>query len=652
MNNLKFSLLLCISWFIITQVSAQCPACMQENDRILNGDFESGNVGFTSSLDYVTFFPFICTLCTENNYAIGNNATLFHSDFTGNDHTNPPSGDFFIANAPGSAGTSVWCQELTVYPQTDYTLTFWARDVADNANPHPLALLIPVFNSVAADDTLIAQGGWSSLTTTWNSGETTVLSLCIIDVQTETGGNDFGLDDISLTACEPIVLSQPAFAGFDTTLCSNTPLEIGINPLSGYNYSWDVSFGLSSTDVGNPTVNIENTSDSVFYISYVVERDSANVGCLASDTVNISILPIHDVFIGNDTTLCALDTIQLSVPSLWETIQWSNGETSNATSAGIGEHSILVTRGQCTKSDAILISAVVVESTNLPDSIHHCNTSPLLLEAPMQGTWLWNGNVAPNPIVADTTAIYYFDYTSNGCSVTDTLEISLFEQHFALLSTDTILCDGTSALLQSAFAGSWNTGIFAETISINQSGAYSITVENGPCVSYDTIAVYPIAQPVVSLGNDTTFCEDYPIVLDAFAPQHSEYLWSTGDTSATVATAGTGLYSVVVSNRCGVASDEIAIDNFQCSWEIFVPSCFTPNEDTFNESWFVSGYNIASMQVWIYNRLGEAIFYSPDGKVGWAPGIAVGDDVYNYRIQAITYNGEEVVKTGGIYLVR
>jgi hypothetical protein len=30
----------------------------------------------------------------------------------------------------------------------------------------------------------------------------------------------------------------------------------------------------------------------------------------------------------------------------------------------------------------------------------------------------------------------------------------------------------------------------------------------------------------------------------------------------------------------------------------------------------------------------------------------VGDDVYNYRIQAITYNGEEVVKTGGIYLVR
>lgn len=652
MNSLKFSLIICISWIIITRMNAQCPACMQENNRILNGDFESGNVGFTSSLDYVTFFPFICTLCPENNYAIGNNATLFHGDFTGNDHTNPPTGDFFIANAPGSSGTSVWCQELTVYPQTDYTLTFWARDVADNPNPHPLALLIPVFNGVTADDTLIAEGGWSSLTTTWNSGETTVLNLCIIDVQTETGGNDFGLDDISLTACEPIVLSQPAFAGIDTTLCSNTPLEIGVNPLSGYNYSWNTSYGLSSTDIGNPIVSIENTSDSIFQISYMVERDSANVGCLAADTIHISILPIHDVFIGNDTTLCALDTIQLSVPSLWETLQWSNGSTSQVTQFGIGEHSILVTQGQCTKSDSILISAVAFESTNLPDTIRHCNTSPLLLEAPMTGTWLWNGNVAPNPIFADTSAIYYFAYTSNGCSVTDTLELSLFEQHFALLSTDTILCEGTSALLQSAYAGSWNTGIFAQTITIDQSGVYSIIVENGPCVTYDTIAVYPIALPLVTLGSDTTFCEDYPIVLDAYAMQHSEYLWSTGDTSATLATAGSGLYSVVVSNRCGEASDEIAIDNFQCSWEIFVPSCFTPNEDTFNESWFASGYNIASMQVWIYNRLGEAIFYTPDGTDGWNPGIGIGDDTYNYRIQAITYNGEEVVKTGVIYLVR
>ncbi|MFN5621476.1 MAG: hypothetical protein ACK478_09255 [Flavobacteriales bacterium] len=599
MNSLKLLLLFCLFFIRLEQLNAQCPACMQENNRIVNGDFENGNVGFSSSLDYVTFFPFICTLCPENNYAIGNNATLFNSDFTGNDHTNPPAGDFFIANAPGSAGTSVWCQDLTVYPQTTYTLTFWARDVADNSNPHPLALLIPVFNGIAEDDTLVAQGGWSSLTVTWNSGNVTTLSLCIIDVQTETGGNDFGLDDITLTACEPIQLTQPAFAGNDTTLCSNTPLVIGINPITGYSYTWNNAEGLSSVSLSNPTVNIENTSDSILHVSYIVQRDSANVGCLASDTIQLSILPIYDVFIGNDTSLCALDAVELSVPPLWESVEWSDGNSALSSLFGIGQHSIVVTQGECTKSDSILVSAVEVETTGFPDTIFHCATTDLVLEAPMDGIWMWNQTSAPNPIVADTSATYQFTYISSGCNVIDTLEVRLFEELFAQLSTDTILCEGTSAIIQSAYAGSWNTGLFGETLTIDTAGEYFILVENGPCMTTDSITVYPLALPFVSLGNDTTFCEDFPIVLDAFAEQHSAYLWSTGDTTATITSGGSGAYSVSAYNACGSFNDEILIDNFSCSWELFVPSCFTPNEDTFNESWFVTGYNINSMQVWI-----------------------------------------------------
>jgi gliding motility-associated-like protein len=652
MNSVKFSLLLCFLGAFIDKLNAQCPACMSENNRIINGDFESGNVGFTSTLNYVTFFPFICTLCPENNYAIGNNATLFHNDFIGNDHTNPPSGDFFIANAPGIPGTAVWCQELTVYPQTTYTLTFWARDVADNPDTHPLAKLVPVFNGISANDTLIAEGGWSSLVTSWNSGEATTLSLCIIDLQTETGGNDFGLDDITLTACEPIILAQPAFAGNDTTLCSNTPLEIGISPMSGYDYSWINSSALSSTTIANPLVQIENTTDSVMHVSLIVERDSANVGCLAADTIQLSILPIHDVFIGNDTIICSTDAVALSVPSLWEAVQWSNGSMAHEILIGIGQHSIEVMQGQCAKTDSILISAVEIEPTGLPDTIRHCATSPLLLDAPMAGTWMWNEASAPDPVVADTTATYTFSYTSAGCSVEDTLQVILFDELYAQLSTDTILCEGTSAVLHSAIAGSWNTGVYGNSLTIDTSGEYSINIANGPCLTSDTIAVFAIAQPLVELGTDTTFCEDYPIELSAFAPQHSQYIWSTGDTTATITTAGSGVYSVSATNRCGSFADEIVIENFSCNWELFVPSCFTPNEDTFNESWLVTGYNINTMQVRIYNRFGEAIFYSPDGKEGWTPGAGIGDDVYNYRIQAITYDGKEVVKTGIIYLVR
>ena len=142
--------------FYAAQAWSQCQACESLQDRIINGDFENGNVGFSSSFDYVTFFPFICTLCPENTYAIGNNATLFHSGFTGTDHTNPPSGDFFIANAPGQVGAEVWCQSVNVLPQTTYTYTFWARDIANNNKPHPLAVLRPSFNGEIATDSLLA----------------------------------------------------------------------------------------------------------------------------------------------------------------------------------------------------------------------------------------------------------------------------------------------------------------------------------------------------------------------------------------------------------------------------------------------------------------------------------------------------------------
>ncbi|MFM7233442.1 MAG: hypothetical protein ACKOZM_02550, partial [Flavobacteriales bacterium] len=329
---------------------AQCGACETYVNRVVNGDFENGNSGFSSSLNYVTFFPFICTLCPENNYAIGNNATLFHSGFTGNDHTNPPTGDFFIANAPGQSGVSVWCQSVEVSPQTTYTFTFWARDVANNNNPHPLAVLRPSFNGIVASDSLLAQGGWSSLSVEWFSDNSTSLDLCIIDFQSQTGGNDFGLDDISLTACEPIVLSQPAFAGNDTTLCSRDVMTLGTTPTAGYTYSWTISSALSSTSIANPQFVVNNTTGIPQEFELIVTRDSSGVGCTASDTIAVVVLPMNELNLGEDIVLCSGDSISINC-GIWDSVVWSNGAISNEIIVTSGEYSVEVFSGVCSESD-------------------------------------------------------------------------------------------------------------------------------------------------------------------------------------------------------------------------------------------------------------------------------------------------------------
>lgn len=647
----KIALLLFAALFIGEVLYSQCEACQSLNDRIINGSFENGTTGFNSSLDYVTFFPFVCTLCPENSFAIGNNATLFHSGFSGTDHTNPPSGDFFIANAPGEAGVAVWCQSIGVLPQTLYTFTFWARDVANNNNPHPLAVLRPSFNGSLATDSLIAQGGWSSLSTTWFSDATSILDVCIFDFQSQTGGNDFGLDDISLTACEPIQLSQAPFAGNDTVICSQDLLGLGALPINNYSYLWNEEDELSSNQIGNPFFQASNTSGVPAEYSLIVTRDSANVGCIASDSITITVLSMFPLDLGNDQMICPTDSVLLDCGDVWDTILWSNTTTTPLLWASPGSYTVSTTIGQCTENDTISVLPYTLTPTNLPETIEHCTTSPLIVSAAVDGTWNGINGPSENPITIENSGAYYFSFSDQNCYATDTVNIELYTLWEAQLPSDTTLCEGTSATILSDYPGAWSTGLVGTQLDTNLPGIFTIEVTNGACVSYDTLTIVSLPQPMALLGADTTFCEDYPLLLSTFNA-NATYAWSTGDTTATITTIGSGLYEVEVRNSCGVASDEILITNYPCSWQLYVPSCFTPNEDTFNETWNVSGCNIKQIDTTIYNRFGDAVFHSTDMNASWQPSDRVGDDIYNYRIEVTPFEGSKEVRTGAIYLVR
>ncbi len=642
-----FIALLCCA----AQALAQCQACESLQDRVVNGDFENGNTGFTSSFEYVTFFPFICTLCPENTYAIGNNATLFHNGFAGTDHTNPPTGDFFIANAPGQVGAEVWCQSVTVLPQTTYTFTFWARDVANNNNPHPLAVLRPSFNGAIATDSLLASGNWSSFSNTWFSDTLTQVDICILDFQSQTGGNDFGLDDISLTACEPITLSQPVFAGNDTTLCSRDAIELGVDAVNDYTYAWSPAIGLSSANSSNPFFQIDNQTGSTLEYSLLVTRDSAGVGCIASDSVTIFVLSMNSLELGADPTICHNDSSLLVCPGNWDSLIWSTGETDSSFWATSGSYDVTVYTGVCSESDTVHVLEFAMPPTNLPNEVNHCNTEPLVVEAAISGQWTGNGFQSDNPATILESGTYFFNYSAENCNVTDTLQVALFELQEAQLHADTTLCEGTTAVLTSAYAGSWSAGVFSSEITIANAGTYTIEIINGPCVSSDTIQVAGLELPNVLLAADTSFCEDYPIELNA-SNIGASYLWSTGDTTAAILTSGSGLYRVEATNQCGMSSDEIQITNFPCSWEIFIPSGCTPNEDTFNEGWSVSGYNVKEIDLTVYNRFGDAIFHSTEMEARWLPTTGAGDDTYNYRIEVTPFEGNMEVRTGVIYLLR
>jgi hypothetical protein len=61
---------------------------------------------------------------------------------------------------------------------------------------------------------------------------------------------------------------------------------------------------------------------------------------------------------------------------------------------------------------------------------------------------------------------------------------------------------------------------------------------------------------------------------------------------------------------------------------------------------------LKEIDIRIYNRFGDLVFMTQDFDTFWNPGTEVGDDVYNYRILALTFDGKVLREYGPIYLLR
>lgn len=188
-------------------------ACAGVN-LIANGDFSSGDAGFTSDYHFVgqpakpssTYgTPPAYDSFNEFTYAIGANADLFHALWA--DVPAPGgSGDYMIVNGattrPASGGDyAVWEQTVTITPGASYD--FSAQIVS--ITPVSPARLDVFANGVQVGSTATvgALGVWGAFSAVISAGSATTIDLRIEDANLVAVGNDFGLADITLAAAVP-----------------------------------------------------------------------------------------------------------------------------------------------------------------------------------------------------------------------------------------------------------------------------------------------------------------------------------------------------------------------------------------------------------------------------------------------------------------
>jgi len=160
---------------------------------VVNGDFEAGDIGFTSE------YELDAQLASGGQYRMGTTSRDYPGDAVGGDHTTG-HGLMMVVNGATSR-IAVWEQTVQVAPNTSYTLSAWAASwgiqetspaqLQFQINGSPVGVLI-MPSTVAADSL------WQSFSAAWNSGANSSATIRIVDLIVESDGNDFCLDDISL----------------------------------------------------------------------------------------------------------------------------------------------------------------------------------------------------------------------------------------------------------------------------------------------------------------------------------------------------------------------------------------------------------------------------------------------------------------------
>lgn len=183
----------------------------------------------------------------------------------------------------------------------------------------------------------------------------------------------------------------------------------------------------------------------------------------------------------------------------------------------------------------------------------------------------------------------------------------------------------TSSLMEPIIPGS--SGLSA--------GLYSLAIDYNGCTIAATTDVQ--ANAGLDLGPDIVLCDIATgAVLDAQIAG-AEFLWNTGDTTASIVVSQPGTYFVNVDGgpNCQL-SDTVIVTGELGGTALYLPNSFTPNGDGRNDCYQPFGANIIDFQMQIFNRWGALIYETTDYNTGcWNGELAGGlvqEDVYAVRV--------------------
>ncbi|MEO7310568.1 MAG: PKD domain-containing protein [Chitinophagaceae bacterium] len=453
-------------------------------------------------------------------------------------------------------------------------------------------------------------------------------------------------------------------AGKDTISCNLNAVPIGAPPKPGLFYQWTPTNGLSNANISNPLAAPEITT------TYVLRTNSAGGGCVDFDTVIVrsSVLDNTLEFEGSPEFCTGSgDSAVMRVMPAFH-IQWYRNDAAIPGASGTvyrilqtGKYYALLTSAEgCilkTIDKIITISSIPVVgfTVNNPDQclsgnlFNFTNTST---NAVGQMRYEW----ALGDGVTDTTRNLIHKYASPGtypvkllvrssavCADSSLISINVFPNAIADFTAATVCVNLPAEIInKTSYSGnstvnySWTLGNGqvstaqippAQVYTSPGSYSYSLTVNTNQCPSPLSVVKHNLLvespRPAIRYPEQGAVI-NLPAGLQA-RPFGTRVFWSPQinlDDALSVKPTFKGsadqLYTIKITTASGCETIDTQFVKIYKQVEVFVPTAFTPNNDSKNDILRPVLIGIKEIRGFrIFNRWGNLMFETKDEKAGW-----------------------------------
>ncbi len=657
-----------------------------------NANFNQGNTGFTS--EYVSstqggYGRYLVTDRGPQSWWTGFSPCVDHT--TG-------SGYMMLIDGGFISNQNVYCQEVSVLPNTDYAFSAWVVNICTCGAPPRLQFGINGVNLGNIINVTTVNCQWNQFYEIWNSGNNTTAKICLLNQNTNPAGNDFALDDITFTPVTPshdtiIVNVMPkSRTTLTTTMCKGDSILFNNKVITtAGTYTKTLKNAQDCDSIVTMNLSLRTSAYEVSKYDTICRGSTYSFGgkslttegvyknCFTAvgggDSVVTLYLSFYPIYSINRTdTVCFGDSLRVGQSFYKQTGNYTikllthkGCDSTVQLNLVIRPQNIRTQKVYMCHTDFYPIGDSIYNKTGIYRNVLRGYRCDSIVITDLEIFVKWTDNIDTTICANQTLVINNKTYTKSG-SYSDTIprpfrcdtiyHINLTVLPLPTRTQNITLCKGQVLRFNNKVYSQANR--YIDTIVMKNSCDSIITtnlniidltinlVDNLTMQNGDSITL----KPIVNTTNALTWTWSPPTGLSC-----------TNCATPTLTPLSKNRYHLVVQDKQSgcIASDSLYVRVIPCT-KVYIPNAFSPNGDNLNDVFTAYGSDCATgiKSMRIFNRWGNLVYSVDDAALGstaqgWNglyQGKALPMGVYVYVIEIQYGNGTTGLFSGDVSLMK